>query len=71
MNPSETFEPTKIYENPNLGVFIVDYTNFQLIAPVHNDNTVISISFDGYVKHVKIKELSFYKAPLCAPGTEI
>ncbi|XP_072155472.1 proto-oncogene tyrosine-protein kinase ROS isoform X1 [Bemisia tabaci] len=47
MNPSETFEPTKIYENPNLGVFIVDYTNFQLIAPVHNDNTVISISFDG------------------------
>jgi proto-oncogene tyrosine-protein kinase ROS len=39
--------PHVILEDPNLGAFTVDHTNFRLLVPNHSHNTVVSVSLDG------------------------
>jgi len=39
--------PDVIMEDPNLGAFTVDHTNFRLLVPNHSQNTVVSVSLDG------------------------
>lgn len=39
--------PELILEHPALGAFTVDHTNFRLLVPDHNENTIYSISLDG------------------------
>ena len=41
--------PDIILEDPNLGAFTVDHTNFRLLVPNHSQNTVVSVSLDGWV----------------------
>ncbi|XP_015585702.1 proto-oncogene tyrosine-protein kinase ROS isoform X3 [Cephus cinctus] len=40
-------QPYLILEDPDLGAFTVDHTNFRLLVPHHTQNTVISVSLDG------------------------
>lgn len=39
--------PDIILEDPNLGAFVVDHTNFCVLVPSHVKNTVFSVSLDG------------------------
>jgi proto-oncogene tyrosine-protein kinase ROS len=39
--------PDVIMEDPNLGAFTVDHTNFRLLVANHSQNTVVSVSLDG------------------------
>ncbi|XP_043492014.1 proto-oncogene tyrosine-protein kinase ROS isoform X2 [Polistes fuscatus] len=40
-------QPYLILEDPHLGAFTVDHTNFRLLVPHHTENTVMSVSLDG------------------------
>lgn len=40
-------QPYVVLDDPNLGAFAVDHTNFRLLVPHHLKNTVLSVSLDG------------------------
>ncbi|XP_031638812.1 proto-oncogene tyrosine-protein kinase ROS-like [Contarinia nasturtii] len=40
-------EPTRIFNQHDIGVFTIDYTNYKILAPIEELNTVISISMDS------------------------
>lgn len=37
----------QILTEPNLGAFIVDYSNFRLFVPNQGSNTMLAVSLDG------------------------
>jgi proto-oncogene tyrosine-protein kinase ROS len=39
--------PDIILEDPSLGAFTADHTNFRLLVANHSQNTVVSVSLDG------------------------
>lgn len=40
-------KPELILQNPNLGAFTVDHTNFRILVSSHAKNTVLAVSLDG------------------------
>lgn len=44
--------PDLILQDPDLGAFSVDHTNFRILVPQHNKNTVLAVSLDGLVLNI-------------------
>ncbi|RZF32704.1 hypothetical protein LSTR_LSTR004132, partial [Laodelphax striatellus] len=40
--------PNLILQDPSLGAFTVDHTNFRVLVPQHQQNTVLAVSLDGH-----------------------